>query len=49
MKKCKINVINEIETNALTEEEIIKIFNKKLSSIIMKLEETIKKENCTLW
>ena len=43
MKKCKINVINEIETNAL-----MKIFNKKLSSIIMKLEETIKKENCTL-
>ncbi len=38
MTKCKYNVINTIETNARTEKELIKIFNKKLASIIIKLE-----------
>ncbi len=44
--KYKINVINEIHTNALDNKELAEIFNKKLVTIIMNLEKNNTKKGC---
>lgn len=44
--KYKINVINEIRTNAISEEEFIKCFNEKLAAIIIYLESNLAKKGC---
>ena len=44
--KYKINVINEIYTNALDDKELAEIFNKKLVTIIMNLEKSNTKKGC---
>ena len=44
--KYKINIINEIHTNALNEEELVEIFNKKLVTVIVNLCKNNSEKGC---
>lgn len=45
MKKINYIMENKIITNALNEEDFIELFNKKLATIILNLENDLKNGN----